>query len=318
MLSVVIPAYNENENITVIVREVASVLSQAAIDHEIIFVDDGSTDGTFAVIEREATANSNVRGLKLSRNFGKEAAILAGLDAAKGDCCVVIDADLQHPPTAIPEMYKLWQGGAMIVHGVKKERGRENRVNKAGAGLFYRIISRFTDIDFHQASDFKLLDRRIIDILAALPEKTRFFRGLSAFYGFSQADVEFSVGPRKAGATNWSLPRLFVYALDSISSFTAFPLQIVTCLGAAMLLIFIVLGIQTLYNYCMGRAVEGFTTVILLLLFIASSLSISLGIIGHYIAKIYEEVKARPVYILEKATYVAESGYGADDTQAGR
>ena len=300
MLSVIVPAYNEQENIPALAGEVQGVLSGAGIDYEMVIVDDGSRDGTFAAIEAAAAAEGRVRGIRLSRNFGKEAAILAGLEAAGGDCCAVLDADLQHPPEILPTMYRLWEEGAMVVQGVKQDRGREGWLYRLSAALFYGFISRVTHIDFRRASDYKLLDRKIVDILVALPEKTRFFRGLSVYYGFSQAEVPFSVAPRKRGVTNWRPAGLLAYGLDSISAFTAFPLQLTTGLGAAMLLLFIALGLQTLYNYASGRAVEGFTTVILLLLFIASSLSISMGIIGHYVAKIYEEVKARPSYIIER------------------
>ncbi|MCL1806029.1 MAG: glycosyltransferase family 2 protein [Clostridiales bacterium] len=302
MLSAIIPAYHEEANIPLVADAVAEALSVAGIEYEIILVDDGSGDGTFAAIEKAASRESRVRGLKLSRHFGKEAAIQAGLAASKGDCCVVLDADLQHPPSILPDMFKLWHEGAKIVQGVKADRGKESLLYKAFAKVFYGLISRFVQIDFRRASDYKLLDRKVVDILLALPEKTRFFRALSVYYGFPQAEIEFPVAPRGAGKSNWSLRGLFGYAIDSISSFTAFPLQITTYIGSVMLVIFLVLGVQTLYNYISGRAVEGFTTVILLLLFVASAVSISLGIIGHYIAKIYDEVKARPSYIVEKET----------------
>ncbi len=300
MLSVIVPAHNEEKNIPLVAAAIKEILSQAAINYEILLVDDGSRDGTFAAIEKAAAADERVRGLKLSRNFGKEAAILAGLEAGRGRCCAVMDADLQHPPALLPEMYRLWQEGSMIVQAVKETRGQEGWFYRFCAGLFYKIIGRFTKIDFRQASDYKLLDRKIVDILVKLPEKTRFFRGLSVYYGFPQTQIEFAVAPRASGQTNWSLTKLFRYALDSISSFTAFPLQFTTFLGIIMLGLFLLLGLQTLYNFATGQAVAGFTTVILLLLFIASTLSISLGIIGHYIGKIYDEVKARPSYIIEK------------------
>ena len=313
MLSVVIPAYQEEKNIPEITREAAGVLEQAGIDYEMILVDDGSRDGTYAAMQAAAAENARIRGVRLSRNFGKEAAMLAGLETARGDCCVILDADMQHPPDILPEMVRLWQGGAKIVQGVKAGRGRENPFYKVCARAFYGAISRFTGIDFRHSSDYRLLDRRIIDILVALPEKNRFFRGLSVYYGFPQAEVEFSVNPRRFGDRNWRTTKLIAYAIDSVSSFTAFPLQITTGLGAVMLVVFLVLGLQTLYNYGAGRAVEGFTTVILLLLFIASALSISLGVIGHYIGKIYEEVKARPPYIIEKDTAKdKEDGMGSD------
>jgi dolichol-phosphate mannosyltransferase len=307
MMSVILPAYNEEKNIPLAVAAIRAALDQAAIAYELLLVDDGSKDGTFAAIGEAAAQDGRVRGLKLSRNFGKEAAILAGLEASRGRCCAVLDADLQHPPELLPRMYQLWQEGAMIVQAVKAGRGQERWLNRVFAGFFYLLISRFTKIDFRRASDYKLLDRKIVDILVKLPEKTRFFRGLSVYYGFPQAQIEFTVAPRASGKTNWSLFRLLRYALDSISSFTAFPLQFTTLLGIIMLLLFLILGLQTLYNFGTGRAVAGFTTVILLLLFIASALSISLGVIGHYIAKIYEEVKARPSYLVEKTTEKGEN-----------
>lgn len=302
MLSVIIPSYNEEENIPVTAARLHQVLEDAGISHELIFVDDGSADGTYAAIARIAGELSAVKGVKLSRNFGKEGAIMAGLAQAKGDCCALIDCDLQHPPECLPEMVELWRQGYRIVEGVKKERGRENPVYRAFAHAFYRLIGGFTNIDFTNASDYKLLDRRIVDILLALPEKNRFFRGLSVYYGFPKAQVPFEVRPRQNGRGRWKTSRLIRYAVDNISSFSAFPLQITTGMGGLMLLVFLILGAQTLYNYLSGHAVEGFTTVILLLLFIGSVLALGLGVIGHYIAKIYDEVKGRPIYIVEKTT----------------
>lgn len=188
----------------------------------------------------------------------------------------------------------------MIVQGVKTDRGKEGWFYRVCAGFFYSLISKLTRIDFRRSSDFKLLDRKIVDIVIALPEKTRFFRALSVYYGFTQVDLEFTVDPRRHGVTNWHLTGLVRYAADSISSYTAFPLQMIMGIGAVMLLLFSILGCQTLYHYCMGRAAEGFTTVILLLLLIAGALFTALGIIGYYMAKIYEEVKARPSYVVEK------------------
>ncbi len=302
MLSVIVPSYNEEENIPVTADRIHQVLAKAGLDHEILFVDDGSTDGTYTAITGAAGRIPQVRGLKLSRNFGKEAAIMAGLAQARGNCCALIDCDLQHPPECLPEMVKLWRQGYLIVEGIKKDRGRESLLYRVFAHAFYKLISGFTRIDFTNASDYKLLDRRIVDILLALPEKNRFFRGLSVYYGFPKAQVTFEVQPRKNGGSRWKTSRLIRYAFDNISSFSSFPLQITTGLGGLMFLLFILLGAHTLYNYVSGHAVEGFTTVILLLLFIGSVLALGLGVIGHYIAKIYDEVKGRPVYILEKTT----------------
>lgn len=301
MLSIIVPSYNEEKNILVITDKVSAILNQNNIEHEIIFVDDGSQDGTFLAINKAIEQHSNIRGIKFSRNFGKESAIIAGLSEARGDCCVVIDCDLQHPPECLPKMYELWQKGFLIVEGVKTSRGSENWFYAKFTRIFYKIIGRFIGIDLSHASDYKLLDRKIVDILLKLPEKTMFFRGLSVCFGFSKTYVEFEVAPRLEGETKWTLSGLFHYAINNITSFSAFPLQITTFLGTLMLLLFMIMGGQTLYNYLTGNAVEGFTTVILLLLFIGSTLSISLGIIGHYIARIYEEIKGRPMYVIDKS-----------------
>lgn len=300
MLSVIIPSYNEENNIPLTAARLAAILGEAQIVHELIFVDDGSIDGTFAAIEAAHERWPQVRGVKFSRNFGKEPAIMAGLGAAKGDCCAVIDCDLQHPPECLPKMYALWQDGNMIVEGVKASRGKESWLYKHSAKLFYKILGRFIGLDLSRASDYKLLDRRVVDLLLKLPEKTMFFRGLSVYFGFSRAEVEFEVAPRLEGETKWNFSGLFRYAVNNITSFSAVPLQLITALGFVMLAVFGILGIQTLYNYLSGNAVEGFTTVILLLLFIGSTLSISLGIIGHYVAKIYDEIKGRPMYVVER------------------
>lgn len=298
LLSVVIPSYNEEQSVPLAAAGIGGVLKGAGIPHELIFVDDGSKDRTWDEIRQAADASPQVRGVRFSRNFGKEAAIFAGLAAAKGSCCVVIDCDLQHPPEKIVEMYRLWQQGFQVVEGVKTHRGRETPLRSAAAKTFYAIISRATGIDMSRASDFKLLDRAAVDALLTMREKSAFFRALSSWVGFSSAQVEFEVQPRAAGQSKWSLGSLIRYAVTNIAAFSAAPLQLVTFLGEFMLVFAIALGIQSLWKKLTGRALEGFTTVILLLLFIGSMLMISLGIIGYYIAKIYEEIKDRPRYIV--------------------
>lgn len=301
MLSLIIPAYNEEENIFIAAHKISNILHGQRIPYEIIFVDDGSVDQTFKTIESLAEWNPKIRGIKFSRNYGKEAAIIAGLKVSKGKCCAVMDCDLQHPPECLLKMYQLWQQGFMIIEGIKKNRGSESWIYKGFSKLFYNIISRFVKMDLSQASDYKLLDRKIVDILIQLPEKETFFRGLASYFGFSKTTIEFEVAERTSGDTKWTLLGLFRYAVNSITSFTAFPLYLITMVGAVLLLFFLVLGVQTLYNYLVAGAVEGFTTVILLLLLIGSVMLISLGIIGHYIAKIYAEIKGRPRYIIEKS-----------------
>ena len=297
-LSVVLPAYNEEESVPLAADVIGDLLTQAGIDHELIFVNDGSRDHTWRAIQEAAARRPQVRGIRFSRNFGKEAAIFAGLAQARGDCCVVLDCDLQHPPEKILEMYRLWQQGWQVVEGVKISRGKESPLHTLAAKTFYRFLSGATRIDMSHASDFKLLDRRAVDVLVAMREKNAFFRALSSWIGFDTAQVEFEVQPRAAGESKWSLRSLTRYAVTNLAAFSTAPLQIVTILGVLVFLCSLVLGCWSLWQKINGQALEGFTTVILLLLLIGSDLMVCLGILGYYIAKIYEEIKDRPRYIV--------------------
>ena len=298
MLSVIIPAYNEEAMLQKAARVIGGLLSEQKIPHELIFVDDGSKDRTWELIQAQSALQPQVRGVHFSRNFGKEAAIMAGLAEADGDCCVVIDCDLQHPPEKIVEMYALWQQGYEIVEGRKSSRGKEDALHSLGAKGFYALISSATGIDMANASDFKLLDRQAVNVLLNMRERNAFFRALSSWIGFKTTFVEFDVREREAGVTKWSPRALVKYALSNISSFSAAPMQIVTVLGVIMFLSSLVLGGISLVQKILGQALEGFTTVILIQLFSSSIVMISLGIIGYYIAKIYEEIKDRPRYII--------------------
>ena len=298
LLSIVIPSFNEEQMIPRTVETISSVLAEANIDFELVFVDDGSRDETWKRIQAEAKSRANVRGLHFSRNFGKEAAIMAGLAAAKGDCCAVIDCDLQHPPEKLVDMYRLWEKGCEVVEGRKSSRGKESAGHSFAAKCFYAIISRATGIDMSTASDFKLLDRKAVNVLLTMREKNAFFRALSSWIGFKTAEVSFDVRERQAGESKWSTWALIKYALSNISSFSTAPMQIVTILGALMLIVAVVFGVIALVQKIMGVALGGFTTIILLLLFTGSIIMLSLGIIGFYIARIYEEVKGRPRYVV--------------------
>lgn len=300
LLSVVIPSYNEQDMIAKTFHTVKEILDGEKIPFEILFVDDGSRDLTYTNIHQLSNHNPQVKGISFSRNFGKEAAIFAGLEAAAGDCCVIMDCDLQHPPGTIVSMYRLWEQGFEVVEGVKASRGRENPLHTLCANGFYGIISRVTGIDMANASDFKLLDRRAVEALLLLPERAPFFRALSSWIGFQTATVPFEVQERTVGTSKWSLGSLIRYAIRNITSFSGAPMQFVTFMGWIMFLLSVVLGIQSLYRYFTGTAQEGFTTAILLQLFIGSVLMISLGIIGHYISRIYDELKGRPRYIISK------------------
>lgn len=300
MLSVVIPAYNEEKLIGLAAGRIGSILREAGIPCELIFVDDGSADRTWEEIGQAAQSDECVRGVSFSRNFGKEAAIFAGLEAAQGDCCAVIDCDLQHPPEKLPEMYALWQQGWEVVNGVKADRGKESGLHTFAANTFYRMMSRAVHIDMASSSDFKLMDRRVVDALLGLGERKTFFRALTGWVGFRSINVEFSVADRAEGTSHWSTLSLFRYAFSNIASYSSAPMQIVTVLGVLTLILSLVLGVQTLIRWALGHAADGFTTVIILLLLIGSILMISLGIIGYYIAELFIEVKARPRYLVAK------------------
>lgn len=300
MLSVILPSYNEEKMIAKATARMAEILQPEKIDYELLFIDDGSRDSTWAQINEAAGKDSRVVGVHFSRNFGKEAAMFAGLEQAKGDCCVVIDCDLQHPPEKIVEMYRLWEQGYEVVEGIKEDRGEESGLHKFAANSFYGLISKATGMDMSSSSDFKLLDRKVVDTLNSLPERNVFFRALSFWVGYKKTSVSYCVQERTEGVSKWSTKSLIKYALTNISSFSSAPLHIVTVLGFIMLAVAFVLGIIALVQKISGVALGGFTTVILLLLFSASVIMISLGIIGYYIARIYDEIKGRPRYIISR------------------
>ena len=300
MISVVLPSYNEEKMIPIAARRLRDILTEAGIDYELLFVDDGYRDNTWREIQRASENDPHVVGVHFSRNFGKEAAMFAGLEQARGDCVVVMDCDLQHPPEKIVEMYRLWEQGYEVVEGIKEDRGEESAMHRFASNSFYSLISRATGMDMASSSDFKLLDRKVVDTLNSLPERNVFFRALSFWVGFKKAEVRYRVQERTEGVSKWSTKSLVKYAITNIASFSSAPLHLVTGMGVLMLIVAVVFGLISLVQKIMGVAQPGFTTVILLLLIIGSFLMISLGIIGYYIARIYDEIKGRPRYIISK------------------
>ena len=300
MLSIVIPAYNEEKMILKTTEVVSGIMEREKIPFELVFVNDGSKDQTWEMIEKAAEKNSHVTGIRFSRNFGKESAIFAGLANAEGDCIAVMDCDLQHPPETLVEMYRLWEQGYEVIEGVKRSRGKESILHRASAGMFYKIMSKAVQIDMSRASDFKLMDRKAVEALLSMPERNAFFRALSSWVGYRTTSVEFDVQERTEGESKWSTWSLIKYAVRNIVGFSSAPLQMITVAGVLTLLLAVVLGIQSLVKYFCGHALEGFTTVILLLLIIGSLIMLSLGVIGIYIAMIYEEVKVRPRYFIAR------------------
>ncbi len=299
MLSIIIPSYNEEKNVEPTAYAVSRVMEENKIEYELIFVNDGSADGTWDCIRRLAERDSRITAVNFSRNFGKESAIFAGLEIAVGDACVIMDCDLQHPPETIVEMYRVWENNDVdVVEGRKADRGKEGKLYRAFSLLFYKLINRSSGLDMDGASDFKLLDRKAVDALNRMPERLTFFRAMSGWVGFKTERVYFRVAERAEGRSKFSLKALVRYAINSITSFTSAPLQIVTVCGVITFVISVIMGLNTLYNKFWGGSKEGFSTVIILQLLTSSIIMFSLGVIGYYLSKIYEEIKNRPRYII--------------------
>lgn len=299
MISIIIPAYNEEDNVANTASVVAGIMRDNQIEFELVFVDDGSSDKTWERISQLAKNMIGINAISFSRNFGKESAIFAGLKYAKGDACVVMDCDLQHPPEIIVQMYKIWKNNDIdVVEARKSNRGKEKILYKFFAKSFYKLIKSSSGIEMDGASDFKLMDRRVVDTLNEMPERLTFFRAMSSWVGFKTERIYFEVAPRAVGETKWSIKGLIKYAISSITSFSSLPMQLVTLFGVIFFIISIGLGINTIFNKITGNSQEGFSTVILLQLITTSIIMFSLGIIGYYLAKIYDEIKNRPRYII--------------------
>ncbi len=307
MLSIIIPSYNEHENIKNTAAVLETLLLHHRIAYELLFVDDGSRDDTWKYICEEAERSEHIRGIRFSRNFGKEGAIFAGLEACLGDAAVVIDCDLQHPPETIIEMHRLWQcEGADVVEGKKSARGKENALYGAFSKLFYRFIKKVSKLDMLDTSDFKLLDRKVINALLALPERITFFRALSGWVGFNTKTVYYEVQERKYGTRKWTLGMLLGYAIRNLSSFTGAPLYISTILGLLVNLSAFVLLVLFLCGINLGS----FSLGVIILMFVGGCILQSLGISSYYVSRIYEEIKQRPRYIVWQETPKKEQQNG--------
>lgn len=301
-LSVIIPVYNEGnilvQALDTIIEEVRSIESLEGF--EIIVIDDGSQDNTWDLLtEQLCQTHPEIHAIKLARNFGKESALCAGLEITDAKATVIMDGDLQHPPSVINEMLEIWRDSSVdVVEAVKRSRGNEPTLSKLAANSFYALFNWLSGFDLKNASDFKLLDKRVVVAWRELPEKNLFFRGMSAWLGFNRKEIEFEVAPRLDSGSKWSTFGRLSLAFTSIAAFSSAPLHLITLAGLIFILFATVLGIIALTQYFSGVAVSGFATVILLLLIIGGIMMISLGIIGEYLAKIYDEVKARPRYVI--------------------
>jgi len=298
LVSVVLPCRDEGENVPQVVAAVRSALREAGVDYEFVIVDDGSADATWRAIEAAARGDPKVRGLRLSRPFGKEAAIAAGLDVARGDGVLVMDADMQHPPSLVPDMVRSWQKGCDVVEAVKSSRGKEPAWYRGLSRLFYAGMNRLSGLDLSGSSDFKLLDARVVEAWRRFDERALFFRGLVTWMGFRRERVWFEVAGRASGSSVWGFAALARMALSGIAAFSSIPLQLVTAFGVGFLLLGLWLGVRALIVKFSGLAIDGITILILLNLITGSVVMISLGIIGQYLAQIYLEVKRRPRYLV--------------------
>src|SRR5262245_26278963 len=302
ILSVLVPVHNEADQIAENLSLIHAEASKTGLPMEMIAIDDGSTDKTWPVLQEMVEHIPGLKAVRFSRNFGKEAAICAGLAYSSGQACIVMDSDLQHPPDLIPEMVRLWKEEHWdIVEGIKTTRGTVPLINKVGARFFYRTLSYLSGYNLYGSSDFKLLDRKVIDAWLDMRERNTFFRGMITWLGYRRKQLSFSVPKRRLTQSRWSFFGLFRLAVIAITAFSSLPLQLVTILGGVFLFCAVLFSGYALLLYFTGLALPGFTTVIILEMLIGGVLMISLGIIGTYIAQIYQEVKYRPRYVVAQA-----------------
>jgi dolichol-phosphate mannosyltransferase len=302
LLSLVVPVYNESEVLRTFYQRAAGALSTLpGFDYEIIFVDDGSRDDSYGQLAELSRQDPSVRVLKFSRNFGHQIAITAGLDHARGDCVVVIDSDLQDPPEVIPRMIEQWRLGFDVVYGVRAERDGEGTMKLLTASAFYRVLNRLTSLQIPaDVGDFRLMSRRAVDELKQLREKDRFVRGLVSWIGFNQTGVAYHRDKRYAGETKYPYRKMIKFAFDGITSFSTVPLKLATWSGyGASLLAFLYLA-SVFVQWLFGITVEGWATIMVALLFLGGVQLICLGILGEYLGRIFNEVKRRPMYVVEE------------------
>jgi polyisoprenyl-phosphate glycosyltransferase len=300
LLSIVVAFYNEERTIDALFAEMDRVAATLPCRVEFVCVNDGSRDGTLDALRAKLKQDSRIRIVNFARNFGKEAALTAGLAHTRGDAVVVIDADLQDPPSLIPQFLEKWSEGFDVVYGVRSTRASDTFLKRATANAFYKLFNKVTDVKIPpDAGDFRLLDRRVVDALLELPERNRFMKGLFAWVGFRQTGVAFVREPRVAGKTSWNYLRLFNFAIDGITSFSIAPLRIASLTGVvASILGFIYAAFLTVRTIIFGVDVPGYASIMVVTMFLGGIQLICLGLIGEYLGRLYIEAKGRPLYIV--------------------
>jgi polyisoprenyl-phosphate glycosyltransferase len=302
MVSLVVPVFNEEEVIGVFYDRASKALRAIeGMSYELIFVDDGSRDTSLAKLAAFAANDPCVRVIKFSRNFGHQIAISAGIDHAQGDCVAIIDADLQDPPEVIASMVTQWQQGFDVVYGVRSDRAGETRMKLWTAAMFYRLLGRLTQVHIPaNVGDFRLMSRRVVDLLKTLREKDRFVRGLVSWVGFKQTGVVYSRDARFAGETKYPFRKMLKFSFDGITSFSTVPLKLATWMGSAAAVLAVLYLMSVFVQWILGYTVEGWATIMVAMLFMGSVQLICLGILGEYLGRIFNEVKPRPMYVIEE------------------
>lgn len=304
-VTILIPCYNEEQSLPLLYEQLAALTdNHPEYDWEILFVNDGSKDNTISFIKQlqKMGGANKISYVDLSRNFGKEAAMLAGFDYATGDCMVIMDADLQHPPHLIPEMLQHWEAGYDDVYAKRTTRGKESWLRKNLSLLYYKLLQKTTRVEILQnVGDFRLLDRKCIDTLKQLRESERYTKGMFCWIGFNKKEIEFEQGDRVAGETSWNYLSLFNLAIEGITSFTIAPLRLSTMMGIIVSIIaFIYMCVIITKTIIWGEDVQGFPTLMVVILFLGGVQLLSLGIIGEYLGRIFHETKNRPVYVVKE------------------
>ena len=300
LLSIVVPAFNEEDVLPEFHKRLTAEIDTLPLNVEIIYVNDGSTDSTLAVIKMLKVSDRRIAIIDLSRNFGKEIALMAGFDHLRGDVAISIDADLQHPPQLIPEMVKNWHEGFDIVYAVRTSRQDEKFVQRVLAKFFYRMFSLVGGVGVPNSSDYRLLSRRALDALIKLREQHRFMKGLSSWIGFSQMSIPYQPDQRYAGTTKWGYCGLWNLALEAITSFTMMPLKIASFIGLlTALAAFVYAGIVVFNKLIFGDPVPGYPSLMVIILFLGGIQLITIGIVGEYLGRVFDETKGRPLYFLK-------------------